>query len=113
MEVKASGKYIRISPFKARKIANLIKGKRAQEAASILKLTPQKSSRIIGKILKSAMANAENNFNLLPDHLYIKKALVDIGPTLKRMKPRARGRADIMRRRTSHITVVLESSERR
>jgi len=111
MEVKAVGKYIRISPFKARKIANLIKGKGAQEAASILKLTPQKSSRIIRKILRSAMANAENNFNLLPDRLYIKKALVDIGPTLKRMKPRARGRADIMRRRTSHITVVLESSE--
>ncbi len=112
MEVKAVGKYIRISPFKARKIANLIKGKKVQEAASILKLTSHKSSRIIGKILKSAMANAENNFNLLPDHLYIKRALVDRGPVLRRVKPRARGRADLMRRRTSHITVVLESSER-
>ena len=112
MQVKAIGKYIRISPFKARRTANLIKGKRVQEAVSILKLTPRKSSRIIEKILKSAMANAKNNFNLFPDHLYVKKALVDKGPTLKRIKPRARGRADVMRRRTSHITIVLESSEK-
>jgi len=109
MEVKAVGKYIRVSPFKARRTANLIRGKRVQEAMSILKLTSRKSSRIIEKILKSAMANAENNFNLSPSSLYIKKALVDKGSTLKRIKPRARGRDDVIRKRTSHITIVLEA----
>ena len=109
MEVRAVGKYIRISPFKAQKVAELIRGKTVEEALNILKLTPKKASGIIEKILNSAIANAENNFDLSRDSLFVKIAQVDKGPTLKRIKPRARGRADLMRRRTSHITIVLDS----
>ncbi len=109
MEVRAVGKYIRISPFKAQKVAELIRGKTVEEALNILKLTPKKASGIIEKILNSAIANAENNFDLSRDNLFVKIAQVDKGPTLKRIKPRARGRADLMRRRTSHITIVLDS----
>lgn len=109
MEVRAVGKYIRISPFKAQKVAELIRGKTVEEALNILKLTPKRASGIIEKILNSAIANAENNFDLSRDNLFVKIAQVDKGPTLKRIKPRARGRADLMRRRTSHITIVLDS----
>lgn len=109
MEVRAVGKYIRISPFKAQKVASLIRGKSVEEAINILKLTPKKGSGIIEDVLRSAIANAEKNFNLSVDNLFVKIAQVDKGPTLKRIKPRARGRADLIRKRTSHITIVLDT----
>jgi len=109
MEVRAAGKYIRISPFKAQKVAELIKGKPVNKAMDILTLTPQKASNIMKDILNSAIANARDRYGLTSETLFVKYALVDKGPTLKRIKPRARGRADLIRKRTSHITIVLES----
>jgi len=109
MEVRAVGRYIRVSPFKAQKVASLIKGKPVDEAIKILRLTPKKSSGIIENILKSAIANAKENFGLSEENLFVKHTLVGKGPTLKRIKPRARGRADLIRKRTSHITIVLDT----
>lgn len=109
MQIKAVGKYIRVSPFKAKKVADLIRGKPVDEAMSILKLTPKKSCGIIENILKSAIANAKDQHGLSKEDLFVKIAQVDKGPTMKRIKPRARGRADLMRRRTSHITIVLDT----
>lgn len=109
MEVRAAGKYIRISPFKAQKVAALIRGKSVDEALNILTLTPKKTCNIMKDILNSAIANAKNKHDLTEKTLFVKSAMVDKGPTLKRMKPRARGRADLMRKRSSHITIVLEN----
>lgn len=109
MEVRAAGKYIRVSPSKAREVAQLIKGKSVNEAMSTLTLTPKKASNIVKGILNSAIANAKHRYGLTDEALFVKLALVDKGPTLKRVKPRARGRADLVRKRTSHITVILES----
>jgi len=111
MEVKAVAKYIRVSPLKIKKITDLIQGKPAGEAVEILNFTRKGTVVEVTKVLKSALANAKNNFGLNLDRLYIKRALVGKGPTLKRMKPRARGRADVKRRRSSHITIILEEFE--
>jgi len=111
MEVQAAGKYTRISPFKAQKVAALIRGKPVNEAMSILTLTPNKGCRIIKNILQSAIANAKNQHGLSEKGLFVKFAQIDKGPTLKRIKPRARGRADLIRKRTSHITIVLDTKE--
>ncbi len=111
MEVKAIAKYVRSSPSKMRKVTQIIKDKRVEEALNILSFMPKARSGIIEKVLKSALANAENNLGLSAANLYVKNALIDQGSTLKRTKPRARGRADLMRRRTSHITIILESRE--
>lgn len=108
MEVKAVAKYVRVSPLKIKRVADLIKGKQAEEAIKILNFTRIGNAPKVRKVLKSAMANAQNNFGLASNTLYVKRAFVDKGSTLKRVKPRARGRADMIRRRTSHITVVLE-----
>lgn len=107
MEVKAIGKYISISPKKARAIADLIRGKKAQDASNMVRFMPQVSAREIGKVLKSAMANAETNFNLDKDALTIASITVDGGPTLKRWQPRAKGAAYEIKKRTSHITVIV------
>ena len=107
MEAKAVAKYIRISPRKARQVIDLIRGKNVHEAFAILKFTPNKGGEIIEKVLKSAVANAEHNLELDANSLVVGKAYVDQGPTLKRFKPRAMGRADAIRKRTSHITVVV------
>lgn len=107
MEARAVARYIRISPQKARSVADLIRGKSVNEALAILKFTPRKAAKAIEKTLKSAIANAEHNYNMNSDELYVAKIMVDQGPMLKRYKPRAQGRADLMRRRTSHITVVV------
>lgn len=107
MEVKAIGKYISISPKKARAIADLIRGKNATDASNTLRFMPQISAREIGKVLKSAMANAETNFNLDKDALTIAKITVDGGPTLKRWQPRAKGAAYEIKKRTSHLTVIV------
>lgn len=107
MEAKAVAKYIRISPRKVRQVVDLIRGKNIGEAIAILKFTPKRASDAVEKVVKSAVANAEHNLELNRDALYIAEAYVDQGPTLKRFKPRAMGRADLIRKKTSHITVVV------
>ncbi len=111
MEVKAVGKYIRISPHKVRQVVDLIRGKNVGEAISILKFTPKRSAAIVEKVIRSAAANAEHNYDMDPEQLYVIRAYVDEGPTWKRIKPRAMGRADLRRRRTSHVTVILSEKE--
>jgi len=107
METKATAKYVRISPRKVRQVVDLIRGKKVDEALAILKFTPKGSTDPVSKVLNSAVANAEHNLELSPDDLYVTKVYVDQGPTLKRIMPRAMGRADRIRKRTSHITVVV------
>ncbi len=108
MEARATAKYVRISPYKARPVIDLIRGKDVQEALQILEFTPKKAARLIKKVLESAIANAEHNYNMDPDRLYVKRAYVDEGPRFKRIWPRAWGRASRILKRTSHITVVVE-----
>ncbi len=108
MEIKAIAKYIRVSPRKTRLVANAVKGRKVGEALSYLKFTPKRPARIIIKVLRSAIANAEQNPNVDVDTLFIKEILVDQGPTLKRFRPRAMGRATGILKRTSHVKVVLD-----
>jgi len=105
----ARARFVRDSPMKVRRVIELIKGKHAQEALAILRFAPQAASEQLSKVLSSAMANAENNLNLDPDTLWVKNAYADDGPTLKRIRPRAQGRAYRIRKRMSHITVEVES----
>lgn len=107
MEAKACAKHIRISPRKARQVVDLIRGKSVQEAYSILKFTPHKGSAIVTKVLKSAVANAEHNYDMDVENLVITTAYVDQGPSIKRYKPRSHGRADGIKKRTSHITIMV------
>ena len=107
MEVRSIYKYARISPFKAREVTREIQGLPVSAALDLLALTPKKAAFLIGKTLKSAIANAENNANLKPDGLVVKEATVGEGPTLKRIMPRARGSANRIQKRTSHIRIVL------
>ena len=107
MEAKAVAKYIRIAPRKVRVVMNLIRGKNVADAFAILTVTPKAGADVIEKVLKSAVANAENNFDMNVDKLYISSAYVDQGPTLKRIHPRSRGQAFSILKRTSHVTVVV------
>lgn len=107
MQAKAVAKYVRISPRKVRQVVNLIRGKKISDAFAILQFTPNGSTDDVAKVLKSAVANAEHNYDMNVDDLIITEICVDQGPTLKRIKPRAMGRADQIRKRTSHITVVV------
>jgi large subunit ribosomal protein L22 len=100
---------VRISPTKARRVVNLVRGLPAQEALTVLQFAPQAASEQVYKVLSSAIANAENNERLDPDALLVSEAFVDEGPTLKRFRPRAQGRAYRIRKRTCHITVVVEA----
>ncbi|HBQ86958.1 MAG TPA: 50S ribosomal protein L22 [Syntrophomonas sp.] len=111
MESKAVARYIRVSPFKARQVADLVRGKDVKEAIGILRYSNKKSGPLVTKVLKSAVANAEHNYDMDSDSLYVSEIRIDEGPTLKRMKPRAYGRADVMKHRSSHITVVLRERE--
>ncbi|KKM12667.1 50S ribosomal protein L22 [Clostridiales bacterium PH28_bin88] len=111
MEAKAIAKFVRISPSKVRQVVDLIRGKNVKDALAILKFTPKRASAAVEKVVKSAVANAEHNYEMNADDLYVAKVYVDQGPTWKRFKPRAMGRADLMRRRTSHITVVVSEKE--
>ncbi|MDW7652349.1 MAG: 50S ribosomal protein L22 [Bacillota bacterium] len=111
MEAKAVAKYIRMSPRKARLVVDQIRGKNAQEALAILKFTPNKPAEPIYKVLHSAMANAENNFEMNRESLYVAQVFVDQGPVLKRFRPRARGMASRIRKPTSHITIILKESK--
>lgn len=111
MEAKAMAKHIRVSPRKARQVIDLIRGKDVGEAFAILRFTAHKATLPISKILKSAVANAEHNYELNSDALYVKEAFVDEGPTFKRVMPRAQGRADMIKKRSSHITVVVSEKK--
>jgi len=108
MEAVAKAKYVRISPRKARLVADAIRGMKVEEALNKLKFTPKKAAGIFSKVLDSAVANAGQRPDIDVDRLYVKRAYVDGGPTMKRWRPRAMGRAYIIRKRTSHITVVLD-----
>jgi len=110
MGAKASARYVRVSPRKARLVIDLIRGTKAEKAVGILTFTQKKSAGIILKLLKSALANASQNESIDVDTLRIKEAYVDQGPTIKRFMPRARGRATRIRKRSSHITIILEES---
>src|SRR5436309_6697675 len=105
----ARASHVRVTPMKARRVIDLIRDMRASEALSVLKFAPQAASEPVAKVLASAIANAEHNFQLDPDSLIISRAYVDEGPTLKRFRPRAQGRAYTIRKRTSHITIEVES----
>jgi large subunit ribosomal protein L22 len=107
MEVRAVAKYLRISPYKARLVADMIRKKPAEEALTILKFTPKKASRLIAKALRSAIANAENTQMMDTEGLVVKRIFVDNGPRLKRWRPRAMGRATRILKPTSHVTIVL------
>ena len=105
----AVARHVRISPNKARRVVNLVRGLPAREALTVLQFAPQAASVQVSKVLASAMANAENNERLDPDALLISEAYVDEGPTLKRFRPRAQGRAYRIRKRTCHITIAVEA----
>lgn len=107
MEAKAVLKYLRVSPRKARYVADLVRGKSAQQAIDVLKFTNRAASLPIKKLIESAVANAENNHGLDVDILWVKEIVIDPGPMLKRFMPRAQGRAYMVRKRTSHVAVVL------
>ena len=109
--VRARAKYVRCAPRKARLVIDHIRGKDVDQARAILMHTPRAASRDVLKLLESAIANAENNHELVADELRVEKAYVDEGPTLKRYRPRALGRATRIRKRTSHLTIELASKE--
>jgi large subunit ribosomal protein L22 len=108
MEVKATAKTLRIPPRKARLVIDLIRGKNADEAAAILRFTPNVAAEAIAKVLKSAVANAVNNNKMDEEKLYVKACYVNEGVTLKRFMPRAKGSASAIHKRTSHITIVVD-----
>lgn len=107
MEIKASAKYLLVSPTKLRLVARPLKGKKVEEALALLKFMPQKGARFLSKVMASAVANAEQRPQIDVDSLVVKSVWVDGGPTFKRFQPRAMGRVNRIIKRTSHITVVL------
>ena len=109
--IKAKSKYVRQSPYKVRLVLNLIRGLEVNEALNILSFTKRKAAEEIKQVLESAIANAETNLGLNSSNLFISKAIADEGPTLKRFRPRARGRAGRINKRTAHLTIELESVE--
>ena len=111
MEARAVVKYARISPRKVKIVLDLIRNKPVGVAMGIIKNTPKAASEYLEKLLKSAIANAENNHNMDVNKLYVSECFASQGPTLKRVQPRARGRAFRILKRTSHITVVLKEKE--
>ena len=110
-QAKAIAKFVRIAPRKARIVIDLIRGKDIDDAYAILKFTPKRGSAIIEKVLRSAVANAENNFDMDGNNLYVAACYVDGGPTLKRIQPRSRGQAFSILKHTSHITVIVKEKE--
>jgi len=108
MEARAVSRHVRVSPRKARLVADLVRGKSVGAALGLLESLPKKSARIIGKTLKSVVANAESQQRVDVDQLYVKTITVDGGATWKRFIPRAHGRATRIRKRTSHVTVIVD-----
>jgi len=111
MEVSATAKYIRTSPYKLRPIVDTVRGKKVDEALVILRFLPSPAARTVAKVVKSAAANAENNYEMTPSDLRIVKIFVNEGSTLKRYRAGPRGRAKPILKRSSHITVVVEEEE--
>ncbi len=111
MEARAVARYVRVSPRKARLVVDQIRGKSAEEAADVLRFTQRGAAEAVGKVLASAVANAESNLKVKPETLFVSQAFVDEGPTLKRWRPRAQGRASRIRKRTSHVTIVVKQRE--
>jgi large subunit ribosomal protein L22 len=111
MEAKAVLKYARVSPRKVRRITDLIRGKKAGDALVSLRFLPHSPAKIVSKLLKTAMANAEQKKVADPESMKVVTAVVDTGPTMKRMMPRAMGRADVIKKRTSHIKLILEEEK--
>ncbi|OLR55700.1 50S ribosomal protein L22 [Hornefia porci] len=111
MEAKAVAKYVRMSPSKLKPIADLVRGKDLNEALNILKFTPGKGSEIVEKVVMSAAANAENNFDLNPENLYVAEVYANQGPTMKRWRAGAQGRASMILKRSSHVGVTLKEKE--
>ncbi|MCU1591660.1 MAG: ribosomal protein [Frankiales bacterium] len=106
----AQARYVRTAPMKCRRVVDMVRGLDVQEALDILRFAPQSASEQVSKVLASAIANAEHNKQLDPRDLFVAQAYVDEGPTLKRFRPRAQGRAFRIRKRTSHITIVVEAA---
>ena len=111
MQAKAVANTVRIAPRKVRSVIDLIRGKQVGEAIAILRHTPKAASPVVEKLLKSAMANAEHNYDMDVNNLVVTEAYVNEGPTLKRFRPRAQGRASAINKRTSHITIVLSEKK--
>ena len=107
MEARAVAKYVRMSHIKLKTVADLVRGKDLNEALNILKFTPGKGSQIVEKVVASAAANAENNFDMDPENLYVAEICVNQGPTMKRIRPRAQGRAYRILKRSCHISIIL------
>ena len=111
MQAKAVARTVRIAPRKVRLVVDLIRGKQVGEAVAILKHTPKAASPVVEKLLKSALANAEHNYDMDVNNLVVSKVFVDEGPTMKRFRPRAMGRASQINKRTSHITIVVSEKK--
>lgn len=112
MEAKAVAKYVKMSPVKLKPVADLVRGKDLNEALTILKFTPGKGSEIIEKVVQSAAANAENNFELSRDDLYVAEVCANQGPTMKRWRARGKGSAGMILKRSSHVTVTLKEKDK-
>lgn len=110
MEARAQARYVRVTPMKARRVVDLIRGMQAADAQAVLRFAPQAASEPVGKVLASAIANATNNHGMDARELVVSEAYVDEGPTMKRIRPRAQGRAYRIRKRSSHITVVVSDA---
>lgn len=111
MEAKAIARYVRVSPRKARVVVDLVRGKSVVQAQEILAFTNRGIAETVEKVLNSAVANAENLHHVRPEALYVKECYVDEGPTLKRIRPRAKGSASRINKRTAHITIVVATRE--
>lgn len=111
MEAKATAKYVRMSPSKLKPVTDLVRGKVLNEALTILKFTSGKGAELVEKVVQSAAANAENNHDMNPDELYVAEIYANQGPTMKRFRAGAQGRASMILKRTSHIAVTLRSRE--
>jgi large subunit ribosomal protein L22 len=111
MEAKAVAKYVRMSPIKLKPVTDLVRGKDLNEALTILKFTPGKGAELVEKVVKSAAANAENNLDLDPENLYVAEVYAHQGPTMKRWRAGAQGRASMILKRSSHIGVTLREKE--
>ncbi|MCE5190847.1 MAG: 50S ribosomal protein L22 [Actinomycetia bacterium] len=111
MEAKATARFVRVAPRKARLVIDLVRGKSVTDAEAILKFSDRSAAEIVAKVVHSAAANAAKNLKVKPETLYVSQAFVDEGPTLKRIRPRAMGRAFRINKRTSHITIVVKQRE--
>ncbi|HEY9410548.1 MAG TPA: 50S ribosomal protein L22 [Jiangellaceae bacterium] len=111
MEARAQARFVRVTPTKARRVVDLIRGMNAEEAAALLRFAPQAAAEPVRKVLESAMANADDLDGTPRESLVVAEAYVDEGPTMKRFRPRAQGRAYRIRKRTSHITVVVDQKQ--